>query len=136
MVDGNVQGNIVILPEALVDIEAKKVLLQPNGRIVVASYAFFQANANTNNDRTVRVERFTTTGARDTSFNVNGTIPGLNQYDVLGVRETPESAVIIGSNTNAKLIVVGQTNQNGATFNNFVISINLGDIVSTGGSSN
>jgi uncharacterized delta-60 repeat protein len=126
----------LIISEALTDIEAKKILLQPNGRIVVVSYPFFLANSNTNNDRTVRVERFTTAGARDTSFNLAGTIPGRNEYDVSGVRETPESAVIIGSNTNAKLIVVGQTNQNGATFNNFAISINLGDIVSTGGSSN
>ncbi len=126
----------LILAESITDIEARKVLLQPNGRIVVVSYAYFHANANTNNDRTVRVERFLTNGARDTTFNASGTIPGQNQYDVSAVRETPESAVIVGTNTNAKLVVVGQTNQNGSVFSSFAISINLGDIVSTGSSSN
>jgi uncharacterized delta-60 repeat protein len=131
----NTNGKLII-SEPLTVIEARKILVQPNGRIVVVSYPFFQANSNTNNDRTVRVERFSNTGARDTSFNQAGAIPGRNEYDVIGVRETAEGAVITGSNTDAKLIVVGATNENGATFRDFLISINLGDIVSTGGSSN
>jgi uncharacterized delta-60 repeat protein len=127
---------ILTRPEDYTDIEAKKVLLQPNGRIIMVSYPLFALQSSTNNDRTVRVERYSSNGALDTAFNPSGTTPGRNEYDVIGVRETAEGAVITGSNTDAKLIVVGATNENGATFRDFLISINLGDIISTGGSSN